>query len=181
MAEFIKVSIRFSRHQNILPCIYRCSSEIACFSQCPCILKKNKPQNTFTVYLEISYQVVEANSFTTSDANVPCTETLRNFALFFFLTLFSIVIYLVFSLTFFTIAIYLLFKDYFNLLSLLLRPPLLRTEDCFAMCGQPAYSRGLWNPGTSYLRCQILQDQRLHAFRICSEHIYAQTSEMSKT
>lgn len=70
---------------------------------------KKISQNTFTVYLEISYHVVQENSFTTNETNVPCTEKLMNFALVFFLTLFTIVIYLVFSLTLFTTVIYLLF------------------------------------------------------------------------
>lgn len=40
MPKFISVWIRFFHHQNMLTCIYRCSSEITCSLQYLCILKK---------------------------------------------------------------------------------------------------------------------------------------------
>lgn len=54
--------------------------------------------------------MVQENSFTTNDTNVPRREKTINFALFFSLTLFTLVIYLVFSLTLFIIVIYLFLK-----------------------------------------------------------------------
>lgn len=134
----------FSHHQHILPCIHRCSSEVACFLQYLCIIKKKKViSQHIHVHLEIPYQAVQENCFTTDNTNVLCSEKLINFAL---------------VLTLFTIVIFLLFKDYCNLPSAPLRLLLLRSGNCFAMCGQPVYLTGLWKWGTFHLCCWILQD-----------------------
>lgn len=44
----------------------------------------NKSHDTFTVYLEIFYQPVQKNYFTTNDIDVLCTEKTYEFCPFFY-------------------------------------------------------------------------------------------------